>query len=109
MIWAENNDDNDDEGGDGGFSVGIDDDDNDKGGGGDGDGGCDDDDDDGKLYKVNVFSLSNFDLMISYFNFFFLSRTWLRKDMFNKHCVFKKLLQPTKGSLLRVKPMWMHR
>lgn len=109
MIWAENNDDNDDEGGDGGFSVGIDDDDNDKGGGGDGDGGCDDDDDDDKLYKVNVFSLSNFDLMISYFNFFFLSRTWLRKDMFNKHCVFKKLLQPTKGSLLRVKPMWMHR
>lgn len=104
MIWAENDDDNDDEGGDGGFSVGIDDDDNDKGGGGDGDGGCDDDDDDDKLYKVNVFSLSNFDLMI-----FFLSRTWLRKDMFNKHCVFKKLLQPTKGSLLRVKPMWMHR
>lgn len=109
MIWAENDDDNDDEGGDGGLSVGIDDDDNNKGGGGDGDGGCDDDDDDDKLYKVNVFSLSNFDLMISYFNFFFLSRTWLRKDMFNKHCVFKKLLQPTKGSLLRVKPMWMHR
>lgn len=109
MIWAENDDDNDDEGGDGGLSVGIDDDDNNKGGGGDGDGGCDDDDDDDKLYKVNVFSLSNFYLMISYFNFFFLSRTWLRKDMFNKHCVFKKLLQPTKGSLLRVKPMWMHR
>lgn len=43
------------------------------------------------------------------FSFYFISRTRLRKDMFSKHRVFKKLLQPTNCSLLRIKPMWLHR